>query len=186
MPRVADATLHDRILDAAYKLLRRKGADAITLRAVAEEAGTTTPTVYKRFATKEDLVMAVANRIRHRLNRELMAQPSLNGAVRIYFKLAFEHPHDYKLMFEHGWPRLFEDEDDSPGQVWAAQELVRMHGGAMEDYRAMVSCIWMMLHGAASLLTAAPVNPFTQSIRDACVQACDTMIEHPELFPTKA
>ncbi len=186
MPRIADASLHDKILDAAYKLLRRNGAEAITLRAVAVAAGTTTPTVYKRFATKEELLDAVANRIRHRLNQELMSQRTLNDVVRAYLRVTAENPHDYRLLFEHGWPKLFENMSDAPGQIWAAQEMVKLHGGRMEDYRDLISSIWMMLHGVSSLLSEAPKNEFTLGIRNACIQACDAMIAHPELFPTKA
>jgi hypothetical protein len=42
MPRKPDAALENRILDAAYKLWSKRGEDALTMRAVAKAAGTTT------------------------------------------------------------------------------------------------------------------------------------------------
>ena len=51
MPRTPDPELEDRIVAAAMRLLDRGGEEAITMRAVAQEAGTTTPTIYERFPT---------------------------------------------------------------------------------------------------------------------------------------
>jgi len=46
MPRSADPELPHRILKAADALWQSGGEEAVTIRGVAAEAGTTTPTVY--------------------------------------------------------------------------------------------------------------------------------------------
>ena len=43
MPRKADARLEGRILDAAYRIWSERGENALTMRAVARAARTTTP-----------------------------------------------------------------------------------------------------------------------------------------------
>ncbi len=75
MPRKADAQLEDRILDAAYELWSKRGEKALTMRAVARAAGTTTPTVYKRFEDKRDLLAL----LRERALNKLVSVPSLSG-----------------------------------------------------------------------------------------------------------
>jgi AcrR family transcriptional regulator len=53
--RPRDAEVDERILEATRVLMARHGYRGLTIAAVAEAAGTTRPTVYLRFATKEDL-----------------------------------------------------------------------------------------------------------------------------------
>lgn len=47
------------IIDAAYKLLDEEGLDGLTIRAVLKRTGLSRRAFYERFATKDDLVLAV-------------------------------------------------------------------------------------------------------------------------------
>jgi AcrR family transcriptional regulator len=53
--RRRDVDLDERILDATRTMMARHGYRGLTVAAVAATAGTTRPTVYLRFASKEDL-----------------------------------------------------------------------------------------------------------------------------------
>ena len=53
--RPRDPELDERILDAARRLLAERGYQGLSIDAVARAAGTTRPTVYLRFAGKEEL-----------------------------------------------------------------------------------------------------------------------------------
>jgi AcrR family transcriptional regulator len=53
--RPRDPDLDERILDAARRLLAERGYQGLSIDAVARAAGTTRPTVYLRFAGKEEL-----------------------------------------------------------------------------------------------------------------------------------
>jgi AcrR family transcriptional regulator len=53
--RPRDSEVDERILAATRDLMARHGYRGLSVAAVAEAAGTTRPTVYLRFATKEDL-----------------------------------------------------------------------------------------------------------------------------------
>ena len=59
MPRTADPELPHRILKAADALWQSGGEEAVTIRGVAAEAGTTTPTVYSYYADREALLTAL-------------------------------------------------------------------------------------------------------------------------------
>jgi AcrR family transcriptional regulator len=58
--------LADRILDAAQRLMFRTGARKMSLSDVASLAGVSRPTIYRYFASKEDLIDAMGKRVRRR------------------------------------------------------------------------------------------------------------------------
>ncbi|MBQ1012875.1 TetR/AcrR family transcriptional regulator, partial [Micromonospora sp. M51] len=51
------------IVAAATELLREKGANAVTTRAVAQAAGVQAPTIYRLFGDKDGLIDAVAEHV---------------------------------------------------------------------------------------------------------------------------
>jgi AcrR family transcriptional regulator len=56
------ASAHERILTAAYDLFTRRGIRAVGTDEVIERAGVAKATLYRHFATKNDLVLAVLHR----------------------------------------------------------------------------------------------------------------------------
>jgi len=64
MPRKLDPRLEGKIIDAAYKIWRKQGEQALTMRRVARAAGTTTPTLYERFSDKSNLLALLRSRSR--------------------------------------------------------------------------------------------------------------------------
>ena len=185
MPRIADASLSDRILDAAYELVKKHGAESVTLRAVALRAKTTTPTVYARFATKEELLLALANRLRLQFAEEMMQQPTLQKAAECYLREAVNKPYDYKLIYEIGWPKIFLKEDDQPGVVWTRERIAELHGGKPKDYTSVVDCLWMELHGAASFISKSPNSATAKRFYKNCLRAVETITAHAPLFIPK-
>jgi AcrR family transcriptional regulator len=77
MPRPKQRTpeLRQRVLGAAIELLAREGAGALTARAVAQAAQTSTPAVYELFGDKGGLVRAVFFEGFRRLHERLDAIP---------------------------------------------------------------------------------------------------------------
>ncbi len=76
MPRKADKHLEGRIVDAAYQLWSQGGEHAVTMRAVALAAKTTTPTLYERFRDKHDLIEFLRVRARERMFKALQPAKS--------------------------------------------------------------------------------------------------------------
>jgi AcrR family transcriptional regulator len=58
----AAPSAHERILNAAYELFSRRGIRAVGTDEVIERAGVAKATLYRHFATKNDLVLAVLDR----------------------------------------------------------------------------------------------------------------------------
>src|SRR5271154_1243317 len=110
MPRKADAKLEGRILDAAYKLWKARGEKALTMRAVAKAAGTTTPTMYQRFRDKRDLVALLRAQALEKLVSVLQPAGSPTATCAQFLDFASAHPHEYRLLTADWAVRLSREE----------------------------------------------------------------------------
>ena len=81
MPRLPDPELEQRILDAASRLWARGGEKALTMRAVAKAAGTTTPTVYERYRDRDDILRSLRQQTRAELFIALSRARNLRQTV---------------------------------------------------------------------------------------------------------
>src|SRR5438132_9185025 len=68
----------DRILDAAYELFSHRGIRAVGVNEVIERAGAATATLYRHFASKDELVLAFLDLREQRWTRDLIEA----GAIR--------------------------------------------------------------------------------------------------------
>jgi AcrR family transcriptional regulator len=101
--RVPRNTLNpDRILDAAVTLLDRDGAEAFTMRALAEELGVGTMAVYSHFRGKDELSDAVAQRLLAEVELPAtgVGDPGdrITEVVRSLYRLFSEHPSALQLL----------------------------------------------------------------------------------------
>jgi AcrR family transcriptional regulator len=62
--RPRDRAIDGAVLDAAEQLLARRGYRAMSIDRVAAAAGVSKPTLYRRYASKEELVAATIDRLR--------------------------------------------------------------------------------------------------------------------------
>jgi AcrR family transcriptional regulator len=74
----------DRILDAARRLVMQTGARRLSLTEVATLAGVSRPTLYRYFASKEDLIEALGKREYRRFNTAMAtAVADVTGVERL-------------------------------------------------------------------------------------------------------
>jgi AcrR family transcriptional regulator len=80
----ARADLADRILEAARRLVLRTGARKLSLSDVATLAGVSRPTIYRYFASKDDLIDALGTDERRRFDAALeRAMIGVTGIARL-------------------------------------------------------------------------------------------------------
>lgn len=181
MPPHADLKLEERILNAAQRLWRTRGERGLTLRAVARAAGSTTPTVYKRFRNKQALVAALGLRIRAQLIEYLIATASLEDVGRRYVEFAEQHPHEYQLLL-HSWGDVFNPGVPRPGRIWLMTEFARRFGGNPEDYARAVYAIILLSHAAASMLSMPADEVSRADLRRNFLAIVGDVIEHHQVF----
>lgn len=95
-----------RILTAARRLLDRGGAEAVTMRPVAEAVGVTPMAVYRHFSNRDALLNALADQgfeeLAARLATKRLSSGSenrLTAMADLYLEHALENPRLFELMF---------------------------------------------------------------------------------------
>jgi AcrR family transcriptional regulator len=177
LPRQPDPALEQRILDAASRLWARGGEKALTMRAVAKAAGTTTPTVYERYRDRSDILRALRAESRGELFAALSATRTLGQAVQRYIEFALEHSYAYELLFDHvGRP-------PSLHEPWPSFNLMRERvasriGGTPQQHSRTMLAVWSLMHGAVMLIIR---GNFEGALRaqtiHTCIDACEAIIE---------
>lgn len=107
-PAYHHGDLRQTLIEAALRTVERAGAEALSLRELAEAAGVSRAAPYRHFADRDDLLAHVAARGFEDLNREdeaALAGPGdgatrLRAASRVYVDFAERRPGLFKLMFE--------------------------------------------------------------------------------------
>jgi len=179
MPPIPDKYLEDRILKAAQRLWRTRGEKGLTLRAVAREAGTTTPTLYKRFRNKEALRLALAHRFREELTADVLSSSSIEQTHRRYLAYVEAHPREYDLL-RLSWGHFFST--PRPVRGWLTRQLAARFGGEPADYATVYEGIFLLCHGTSVLLTVAPDEGVQTATREICIKVCDKLLENAALF----
>jgi AcrR family transcriptional regulator len=177
MPRTPDAELEGKILDAAYRLWSKGGSRALTMRAVARAAGTTTPTMYDRFRDKHDLLVLLRNRALEKIVTFLNPCRTPAAMCRKFLEFALAHPNEHRLLAADWAARLTREEDPKPGFELAKKRLAAQLGGEPEDHAKLAMALVALVHGTAMILHAEDIHEKTaREIRAACLEACDELI----------
>jgi len=162
LPRRADPDLERRILNAAQKLWKKGGEKALTMRAVARAARTTTPTVYQRFPSRRDILRGLLNRIQRDFIDLIECCDSPQTLADAYINFAVRHPLEYELFFAHQDDLFHEvrrknlpvQQEPRPGVELSKKKLAEWMGGAPEDYVELQLALWALAHGTAMLLVS--------------------------------
>ena len=172
MPRHPDPELEQRILTAASRLWARGGEKALTMRAVASAAETTTPTVYERYRDRADILRALRLKARRELFAAVRQTRTLAEAVQRYLDFALNNPHGYEVLFDGVGkpPSLYEP---WPSFNLMRQRLAERLGGIPRQHNRLMMAVWCLMHGTAMLIIR---GGFEGSLRTQAVHAClDTL-----------
>lgn len=100
--------VRSEIVDAAFRAIDRQGPD-VSLREIAEEAGTAKPKIYRHFTDKADLFQAIGQRMRDMLwsaifpSIDISTDPAravVHRAVEQYVRLVDEHPNVVRFLMQ--------------------------------------------------------------------------------------
>jgi AcrR family transcriptional regulator len=98
-----------QLLEAAERAVQAGGVEAVSVRGVAEEAGTTTRAVYSLFGSKDGLLVALGARAFELLGAALRALPEtadpvgdlVEAGVSVFRRFVTEHPILFRIGFQH-------------------------------------------------------------------------------------
>ncbi|MGA9870419.1 MAG: TetR/AcrR family transcriptional regulator [Rhodococcus sp. (in: high G+C Gram-positive bacteria)] len=186
--------LRAEILAAASEILDATGNEqAVTLRAVARQAGIAAPSIYPHFPDAQAILQAVVVEAFASLREALMEARRAAGndsAARLaaiceaYLDYADSQPERYRVMFGGLWSAARAVEDDAISRpaaeelgqdvlavlVEAMAEAARAKRSSTDDPFADATAVWLALHGLASQRTASSLFPFPKDIFDRLVR----------------
>ncbi|MBS3745294.1 MAG: TetR/AcrR family transcriptional regulator [Wenzhouxiangellaceae bacterium] len=128
-----DKKIGDSLLNAAEALLAGGGIEAVSVRAVAGDIGTTTRAVYTVFGSKTGLLSALATRGYLLLAEKVAALPITDDpladlvdvGVEGFRSFALESPHLFRLTFERIPTEVLADPEVSNAAATSYKELAR-------------------------------------------------------------
>jgi len=155
-PRLHDQRTRAELLAAAERLVAQGGIDAVSVRAAAVGACTTTRAVYALFGSKEGLVQALAQRAFGVLMERVAALPLTSDpgrdlitcSVKGLRVFALEHPDLFRLFFTAQLPRPLLSAESSETRMAALGQLVglieRAHGAGLLGERSVeeATLVW--------------------------------------------
>jgi AcrR family transcriptional regulator len=111
-PKQHDDATRRALLAAAENLVERGGTAALSVRAVADEIGTSTRAVYSTFGSKEGLLTALATQSFDMLRDEIAALPRtrdpardlVQAALMVFRPMAVQHPSLFQIAFLRAAP----------------------------------------------------------------------------------
>lgn len=176
MPRKADAQLESRIVDAAYLLWSKGGEHALTMRAVAQAAKTTTPTLYERFRDKDDLIVFLRARARQRMFAAIQPAKSALEGCRLGLEFTLNNDNEY-LLLTSDWAERLGRQEPMPSYEFLTNLLAKDLGGTPTSYKQVALSLVALVHGTAIMLAGEGIQPsIAQQFKDACMDGCERLI----------
>jgi AcrR family transcriptional regulator len=189
-PNYHHGNLRNELVELATTELELKGESGISLRELAARLGVARSAPYRHFATRDELLVAVAqNAIVTIRSRFLAAYDSpaspreqLRQACRSYLEFAHSRPELYRLIFDPDVARLLdvrlqEQEQDSSLGIFS-KIIARTYGlkssAKLHDY---VVLSWAVMHGYALLRMNAGINVsgFIESVEELVLAVTSNM-----------
>jgi AcrR family transcriptional regulator len=168
MPKIADPSVRDALLETAARQIATGGSGSLTLRRLVDEVGTSTMAVYTHFGGMQNLRQEVRREGFRRLKAHLdsvgvskdpLADLALLGWA--YYDNALENPHLYRVMFlDHHEPSDDVVGLDTFDQLVAGVARCVSAGrfSAAEPFDLAVQ-LWAAVHGLVTLELSGLVAP---------------------------
>ena len=176
MPRKPDVALEGKIVDVAYRLWSDHGEKALTMRAVARAARTTTPTLYQRFRDKRDLRHFLEERARQNLFDALQSARTSLEICRKALEFTSTHGHEYRLLAAE-WGQRFAQRLPTRAFDYLKKMLAKELGGEAAQYDELAMQLFCQVHGAALLRPEGKELQAAEFMNEACLRACSILLE---------
>jgi AcrR family transcriptional regulator len=164
------------LVEAARRILEAEGPAALSLRAVAREAGVSPAAPYHHFKDKTELLEAVAHGGWEELSNAIAearrgcahAEAALNAIGFAYVSFALNNPALYRLMYDTSRDRTAMPEhakEDESGYSEVQRALIDAGADPTDDLELQLATVaaWCATHGLAEM---ANFKEF-QSLKDA-------------------
>jgi len=181
--------LRDEIVAATATLLEQTGdMDAVSIRAIADAVGVSSPSIYLHFPDKTALLYAVCQERFSELDAMMaeaarLASDPLDEIRRCgaaYIRFGLLHPEQYRILFmERDEPSGFSEDHLADTSTFDHMVITlerAMRAGLIDENDPMVvtAGLWAAVHGLTSLLIAKPDFPWppVERLVDQVIDMC--------------
>ncbi|KAA8970132.1 TetR/AcrR family transcriptional regulator [Mycobacterium sp.] len=161
------------IVDAAFRAIDRLGPE-LSVREIAEEAGTAKPKIYRHFQDKSDLFQAIGERLRDMLYAAILpsidlktdsAREVIRRAVEEYVNLVDKHPNVLRVFIQGRSPVSPQILNEGRGITLAVADMFDNELREMQLDHAAVELAGHAAFGSAASATEWWLGPDPQSPR---------------------
>jgi AcrR family transcriptional regulator len=163
------------LVDAGRRILEAEGPDALSLRAVAREAGVSPAAPYHHFKDKGELLDAVAAEGWHELGEALSGarKAAENPHVALtelgvaYVSFARENPALYRLMYRAACDRETMPEKATQGGKGEVHDAIVAAGadpGDAQEMQLIQIAAWCSAHGVAEMVGFKEFEPLKEAL----------------------
>ena len=146
----------EEIVEATLRVVRAKGIDALTAKAIADELGTSTGLIFSCFGSMEEVKQAVYaaavcvydNYIKAGLKEEI---PFL-GVGKSYIRFAREEPEFYWLLFLTQTQEYSAIKSMQHLQLLVRPTLMNIYNITAEEADIYFRDLWIVVHGLSTLI----------------------------------
>jgi AcrR family transcriptional regulator len=176
MPRTADKQLEGRIVDAAYQLWSKGGEHALTMRAVAKAAKTTTPTLYERFKDKRDLLTFLRERARQRMFQTVKGAKNATEVCELGLDFMLANGNEFRLLVSD-WAARLDRQETLPSFEFLKNKLAQDLGGSPEEHQDLALSLVALVNGTAFMVASEGLNEdLLAHLESACRQGVRRLI----------
>ena len=188
--------LRQAIIDAAVELVRDEGVEAMTLREAARRAGVSSGAPFRHFATKRELVLALAEQgmaqlrsaieavLDSSINRSAPARLALLGSA--YVGWAADHPTHYRVLGDRLLIDFYQSEALLADNRWIRETMEQLlaEGQAAElirpvDQRQINLQLRALAYGLARMMVDGHFAEFAvapDQVRQTMIAALDSFL----------
>jgi AcrR family transcriptional regulator len=146
------------------------------MRAVAQAAGTTTPTLYERFRDKHDLLAFLQDHARQKIFASIRTAESASEACRRALQFMVHHENEHRLLIAN-WPVRLARKQPTPSYDFLKALLAKELGGSPEERTPLAMALVAQVYGGATMLMGSAIDSrVSREFRRACLDACDALI----------
>lgn len=149
IPRKKPATCLDesQVLDATSRVLRERGYDGTTIRAIAKQLGCAVGSIYRYFPDKRALLDGVCQRRFESVAEQAELRSGVMTSVQKYARVAAEQPELYRLMF---WLASVGKQQMGEALPAVTRRIIAGWAESLGD-QTRAKALWAQLHGCIML-----------------------------------
>ena len=188
MPRTV-AVGRQQVLSAALELLRKKGRQALSARAIAHRLGCSTQPIYSVFGNMRDLERALLREVRQFyrefLDRDRGGSTPFENIGIGYLGFAREEPRLFNWLLESGRLKVdFDAQRHAPEVQLGLDRMAAdpsLAGLAPHQIERLQRNLWIFTHGLAVLLSSGMLRAKPDTARGYMNEMAETAIAMEQL-----